>query len=593
MPCLRLLVYALPPECRLMTIPQPCLDYFNDREKRYYIAIPASYVQDPRQVAGLSMSALKHNLELHKQANKDIMLTGTRVDLVDRLKGDIFALENVGEYEETRKLYPQWTGRRDKRGIPVYVYEVAHLNPKTLTAHEQASPIRGSKDSRKAPPRMLRLFALYENLVRFVLPLCSAIPDRPQPETPISLSNNIVDISGVSLKQFWNLKGHMQDASQLATAHYPETLDRIFIIGAPSFFPTVWSWIKRWFDPTTVSKIFILTPSNMKATLEQYIDPANIPKKYGGKLDFKFGMLPVIEPAISQRFSWEDPAMQNGLPTFPSGPIRLERNNDDNDMVALAVGSQKGKPRRQVVASIHAPSSRIANGITNGSRQPFDERRRLTLMRTTSGTATQSNIEEDPNFDQSPAGSESGNSTPIHQSLPYRNPTPVSTHTMDNTPSNANNGQATYADGTRSGTSSERYAAQHGTHAAGQMRDGTPATNDHGYGDTSQTMEPGTVGQAPKDVSVPQPEQPQPSYLDQAKSYANQAYEGGAGLAGTALAAAGIGGGKEEEKQEEPAERERKPRDPRVNKLPDKDVEEFVRSQYVTRNNPGTGGAAS
>jgi hypothetical protein len=38
-----------------------------------------------------------------------------------------------------------------------------------------------------------------------------------------------VDISGVGLKQFWNLKGHMQDASVLATAHYPETLDRIFV----------------------------------------------------------------------------------------------------------------------------------------------------------------------------------------------------------------------------------------------------------------------------------------------------------------------------------------------------------------------------
>src|SRR5438034_8056022 len=27
------------------------------------------------------------------------------------------------------------------------------------------------------------------------------------------------------------------------------------IIGAPSFFPTVWGWIKRWFDPVTTSKI--------------------------------------------------------------------------------------------------------------------------------------------------------------------------------------------------------------------------------------------------------------------------------------------------------------------------------------------------
>jgi hypothetical protein len=61
-----------------------------------------------------------------------------------------------------------------------------------------------------------------------VQPLCSAI-DRKHPETPISQSNNIVDISGVGLKQFWNLKAHMQDASTLATAHYPETLDRIFV----------------------------------------------------------------------------------------------------------------------------------------------------------------------------------------------------------------------------------------------------------------------------------------------------------------------------------------------------------------------------
>lgn len=81
----------------------------------------------------------------------------------------------------------------------------------------------------QAPSRMLRLFALYENLTRFVMPLCSAVPGRTNPETPVDQSNNIVDISKVGLKQFWNLKSHMQDASTLATAHYPETLDRIFV----------------------------------------------------------------------------------------------------------------------------------------------------------------------------------------------------------------------------------------------------------------------------------------------------------------------------------------------------------------------------
>ena len=129
----------------------------------------------------------------------------------------------------------------DKRGIPVYVFEVAPLNAKTMSAYAKSSAstsiLSSSSPKNKksvaetatTPPRLLRLFALYENLTNFIMPLCSNLRDRPNPDTPISQSNNIVDISGVGLKQFWNLRTHMQDASQLATAHYPETLDRIFV----------------------------------------------------------------------------------------------------------------------------------------------------------------------------------------------------------------------------------------------------------------------------------------------------------------------------------------------------------------------------
>ncbi len=42
----------------------------------------------------------------------------------------------------------------------------------------------------------------------------------------------------------WSLRRHLQQASELATAHYPETLHTIAIVNAPAFFPTVWSWIK-------------------------------------------------------------------------------------------------------------------------------------------------------------------------------------------------------------------------------------------------------------------------------------------------------------------------------------------------------------
>lgn len=134
---------------------------------------------------------------------------------------------DVDDYDETRKLYPQWTGRRDKRGIPVYTFEIAPLNSKRMSAYEKS--IAKKPQTGNTSPKLIRLFALYENLLQFTMPLCSGIPDRPYGETPVSQSNNIVDIAGVGLKQFWNLKQHMQDASTLATAHYPETLDRIFV----------------------------------------------------------------------------------------------------------------------------------------------------------------------------------------------------------------------------------------------------------------------------------------------------------------------------------------------------------------------------
>ncbi|MCJ1315975.1 hypothetical protein MMC15_001295 [Xylographa vitiligo] len=283
--------------------------------------------------------------------------------------GDLYNNIDIKDYEETRRLYPQWTGRRDKRGIPVYVFEVAPLNSKTMSAYAKSSvkTTVHNHDSEKAttPPRMLRLFALYENLVQFIMPLCSNLRDRDHPSTPISQSNNIVDISGVGLKQFWNLRTHMQDASTLATAHYPETLDRIFIIGAPSFFPTVWGWIKRWFDPITTSKIFILGPNEAYKTLSAFIETANIPKKYGGTLNYEFGMPPILDPAEEAHITW---AATNHK--WPEGPMRWIPGKNGT-LEALAVGSINGKERREIVATMHPDGkpefagTQVANQIAN------------------------------------------------------------------------------------------------------------------------------------------------------------------------------------------------------------------------------------
>ncbi|KAI5800177.1 CRAL-TRIO domain-containing protein [Peziza echinospora] len=233
---------------------------------------------------------------------------------------DIYDNFDVDEYEASRKLHPQWTGQRSKDGLPIYVYAIRHITGPTYNEYT------ASKN------KMQRLTTLYENMTRFVLPLCTAAhyrelanatttttttntttpptteettttttttPTTTKPVTPISSLLIITDISQVTLWQFWSLKGHMQESSRIASERYPETLLKQYIIGAPSFFPTVWGWIKKWFDPVTVAKITIL-PGNMSKpemgkALGEVVEASKLPREYGGELEWEYGMKPVLE----------------------------------------------------------------------------------------------------------------------------------------------------------------------------------------------------------------------------------------------------------------------------------------------------------
>ncbi|KAL6703464.1 hypothetical protein ACN47E_009638 [Coniothyrium glycines] len=482
---------------------------------------------------------------------------------------EIFNTIEVAEYEQTRRLYPQWLGRRDKRGIPLYLFEVAPLNSKNISAYEK--DLAKSKTTiPNIATKNVRLFALYESLTRFVTPLCSMVP-RSHPETPISQSNNIVDISGVGLKQFWNLKAHMQDASVLATAHYPETLDRIFVVGAPGFFPTVWGWVKRWFDPITVSKIFILSPANVYTTLSQYIDHDNIPKKYGGGLDFECGSMPNLEPAIDSQLKWENPSIHNGRKTFPIGPMKWEEG-EDGEMQAWGVGSENGVQRRQLVFTVPKPVG-YKKGMMPAPSVLGTPAHQIGDPLTTVGTAThppdtgEEYSDVPPSFPDSPRDSvaaDRSNSiatsiTPASASLPIRE-----------------------------GTSETRYAQQSHTLADGQLAAGTPdaAVNDHGHGDKTITMEPNTVGQAPKEKPLPEPEQPPaPGYLEQAKQAAAAASATVTSAAGAVVTA--VTGSHEQDKHVESAapktkSAEEQELDRKIDEVSDKDVEAILRAKNTS-----------
>ncbi|KAK4701898.1 hypothetical protein P7C70_g4329, partial [Phenoliferia sp. Uapishka_3] len=212
----------------------------------------------------------------------------------------------VPEFKETEKVYPQWTGRRDKAGLPVYVFKINGLTKDAINKYN-AQPERLD----------VRMIALYEHMVQFVLPFCSSVPHSHQ-EVPISATTTIVDISDVSLSRFWALRSHMQRASNLANQNYAETLGTIYIVGAPGFFSVVWGWIGKWFDPGTVEKIFILKHDEVLSTLTRFIEPENIPKQFGGELPWAYGDIngPSLDEAEKETL---------GLDECPRGSIRWVR----------------------------------------------------------------------------------------------------------------------------------------------------------------------------------------------------------------------------------------------------------------------------
>ncbi|KAJ5803953.1 uncharacterized protein N7518_000256 [Penicillium psychrosexuale] len=282
---------------------------------------------------------------------------------------ELYANIKIDSYEAARRMYPQWTGRRDRRGIPVYVFQIRHLDHKAVAAYNSTmnSGTPETHKSSKVPARLLNLFALYENLLRFVMPLSSALP-RPNPETPIVTSTNIVDVGGVGLKQFWNLKGHMQDASVLATAHYPETLDRIFIIGAPAFFPTVWGWIKRWFDPGTTSKIFILSASEVTPTLNSFMEPTSIPKQFGGELDWAWGDMPNLDEPTSELLRGIEQPLAEGQKRreIIKGPVLF--NGDHLQVLGTMDGTQTKRRETVPIPKLQASVESEANSDSSAEK---------------------------------------------------------------------------------------------------------------------------------------------------------------------------------------------------------------------------------
>ncbi|KAJ5168040.1 uncharacterized protein N7482_003634 [Penicillium canariense] len=247
---------------------------------------------------------------------------------------------DIPSYETSRRMFSQWTGRRDNHGFPIFVFPVKNFTKSKIenwiSALNSSHPGQGH-DS--LSPHVLHFEALFDNLLHFTLPLCSQLP-RPNMDVPISASTHIIDITGVGVTHFWKIRAYLQAASALASTYYPETLGHVFIIGASSFFITIWDIVKKWFDPPTLLKIHILSPSETTATLLAHIAPEDLPKQYGGTLQWEWGNMPNLDAPAMAIAGGLYSQKENGEREYLQGPLRVT-----DDAIQL-LGTIDGKERR-------------------------------------------------------------------------------------------------------------------------------------------------------------------------------------------------------------------------------------------------------
>ncbi|KAF9973644.1 cytosolic factor, phosphatidylinositol/phosphatidylcholine transfer protein [Actinomortierella ambigua] len=191
------------------------------------------------------------------------------------------------EEEAVRKCYPRYYHNIDKAGRPIYIERVGMIDIKTL--------FKVTDEERMTKQHVLS----YEKLIRDRMPACSRKAGRH-----IEQCCTILDLKGVSLRQFASAFGFIKRTSAIAQNYYPEMMGKMFVINAPMMFTSVWGMVKPLLDEVTVNKIVILG-SNYQATLLADIEAENLPADFGGSCKCSNGC-DAGEPG-----PWKDPLFMN------------------------------------------------------------------------------------------------------------------------------------------------------------------------------------------------------------------------------------------------------------------------------------------
>lgn len=191
---------------------------------------------------------------------------------------------NYKEKPEVFKYYPQYYHKTDKDGRPVYIEQLGGIDLNAMYKITTAE-------------RMLQnLVNEYEKLADPRLPACSRKAGKL-----LETCCTIMDLKGVGITKVSSVYGYVKQASSISQDHYPERLGKLYLINAPWGFASVFSVVKGWLDPVTVSKIHVLG-SGYQAELLAQVPKENLPTLFGGTCECEG------DCSLSDAGPWQDPA---------------------------------------------------------------------------------------------------------------------------------------------------------------------------------------------------------------------------------------------------------------------------------------------
>ncbi|OAE20246.1 hypothetical protein AXG93_3960s1370 [Marchantia polymorpha subsp. ruderalis] len=93
----------------------------------------------------------------------------------------------------------------------------------------------------------------------------------------------VVDLKGIGVKNLDSKS--LLVAFEVLQNHYPDRIDKIFMVNAPLIFNGLWKVVSKLIDEGTKKKIIFLNNKNLTETLLKEIDAEFLPKDYGGNAD--------------------------------------------------------------------------------------------------------------------------------------------------------------------------------------------------------------------------------------------------------------------------------------------------------------------